>query len=113
MLYVQRIECTASNNKEYILLKRILSNKEDDLMPCLGHLFAKHAQTNNEDQELTTVEKSIVGYCSESQPEKREQIRMYLNEFLVCCVQIRKALRQDLHRDVGHHPSDAELGLTD
>ena len=44
MLYVQRIEFTASNNKEYLLLKRILSNKEEDLMPCLEHLFAKHAQ---------------------------------------------------------------------
>ena len=113
MLYVQTIECTASNNKEYILLKRILSNKEEDLMLCLGDLFAKHAQKNNQDQELTTVEKAIVGYCSESQPEKREQIRMYLNQFLACCVQIRKALRKDLHRDAGHHPSDAELCLTD
>lgn len=45
MIYVFRVDATAQEDKEYILLKRILGHVQDDLMPCLGSLLARNIRT--------------------------------------------------------------------
>lgn len=101
---MKRVEATAMDDKDSVLLKRVLSYGQEDYMPCLGNLLSRIITSIGNGNPLTNFKQAIVLFCGEQDLGKRYAMRKHLEAFVRCFIRMRTYHKLPLMEHIGYHP---------